>query len=153
MYPVSFDARRVRAACALALIAAPLLLAASASPGAPIEVEVRNIRSAAGTIHVDVCTEKEFLKACMLGADAPAQAGTVTVTVANVPPGRYAVEAYQDHNGNHKLDRNWIGIPSEDVGFSNDAPMHMGPPKYAAAAFDHGDTPQRLTLHLTDKFF
>ncbi|MGE5517660.1 MAG: DUF2141 domain-containing protein [Bacteroidota bacterium] len=47
--------------------------------------------------------------------------GRVRVTIADLPPGLYAVAAYQDVNGNQQLDRTWLGVPSEPYGFSRDA--------------------------------
>ncbi len=42
------------------------------------------------------------------------------VVFKDVPPGSYAVAVYHDKNGNGKLDKNLLGIPVEDYGFSND---------------------------------
>ena len=38
----------------------------------------------------------------------------------DLPAGDYAVAVYHDKNGNGKLDKNLVGIPVEDYGFSND---------------------------------
>ncbi|MEM6841302.1 MAG: DUF2141 domain-containing protein [Bacteroidota bacterium] len=37
----------------------------------------------------------------------------------DVPYGKYAVSIYQDLNANGELDRNFLGIPKEPVGFGN----------------------------------
>lgn len=37
----------------------------------------------------------------------------------SLPNGEYIFSAYQDHNGNGKLDANLIGIPKEKFAFSN----------------------------------
>jgi uncharacterized protein (DUF2141 family) len=52
-----------------------------------------------------------------------------------VAPGTYAVSVVHDENSNGKLDTNFIGMPREGVGASNDAKGHMGPPKFSAASF------------------
>lgn len=52
-----------------------------------------------------------------------------------IPPGTYAVSVFHDENSNGKLDTNFMGIPREGVGASNDAKGHLGPPKFDAAAF------------------
>ncbi|MBV9841985.1 MAG: DUF2141 domain-containing protein [Sphingomonadaceae bacterium] len=158
MVCVSPGGRAARAVRPLLLLVPPLLaattsVAATASAGAPVEIEVANVRSAEGVIRIDICTERQFLRDCNLSAAAPAHIGSVTLTLPSVPPGRYAIQAFHDRNGNGKVDRNFLGIPTEPVGFSNDAPLHMGPPKFAVAAFDHGIASQHLTLHLTSKFF
>ena len=73
---------------------------------------------------------------------------TTTITVNNLPPGTYAAQVFQDVNDNHKVDRNPLGIPKEGVGFSNDAPIHLSPPKFKDAAFEHGDEPQTIQIQL-----
>lgn len=42
------------------------------------------------------------------------------VTFKDLPPGDYSVAVYHDKNSNGKLDKNLLGIPVEDYGFSND---------------------------------
>ncbi|WP_156135373.1 DUF2141 domain-containing protein [Novosphingobium malaysiense] len=130
----------------VALTACPLLLGA-ASPGAPVVVAVSGITGAKGIVHVDVCPPRQFTREdCPWSAEAPAKAGTTTVTVPGVPPGRYAAQAYWDANGNGKADRNFIGMPLELVGFSNDVRVKLSRPKFAAAAFDHGSEATRISF-------
>ena len=54
---------------------------------------------------------------------------------SGIEPGTYAVSPFHDENSNGKLDTNFLGIPREGVGASNDARGHMGPPKFDAAQF------------------
>jgi uncharacterized protein (DUF2141 family) len=70
------------------------------------------------------------------------------VTVPDLPPGRYAVAAYVDNNRNGKQDKNFLGVPKEDYGFSNEARGRFGPPDFAEAAFDIGDNAVSKTIHL-----
>ena len=58
---------------------------------------------------------------------------TATATFNNLPYGQYAVAVYHDENGNNELDSNWMGIPNEGLGASNDAKGHFGPPKFEDA--------------------
>ena len=53
---------------------------------------------------------------------------------AALPPGRYALALLHDENGNGKADMTLM-TPREGFGFSRDAAVRMGPPKFAAAAF------------------
>src|SRR5215831_2762643 len=62
-------------------------------------------------------------------------------------PGTYAVSVFHDENSNGKLDTNFLGIPREGVGASNDARGHMGPPKFDAAHFQFSGG--RLNLKIT----
>jgi uncharacterized protein (DUF2141 family) len=123
---------RVFACIGLALlIAAP----AGAETGV-LEVTITGVHSAKGHVLVAVCDEATFLApTCTYHGRVPAQAGSVTVRLTGVPPGVYAAQAYQDENDNGKIDRNFLGMPEEGIGFSNDAPMRFGPPKFGDAAF------------------
>lgn len=72
----------------------------------------------------------------------------LTVVVADLPPGKYAVAAYVDNNKNGKQDTNFLGIPKEIYGFSNDARGMFGPPDFAAAEFDIGENAVSKSIHL-----
>jgi uncharacterized protein (DUF2141 family) len=69
-------------------------------------------------------------------------------TFSGVAPGDYAVSVFEDENGNGKLDRNFMGIPKEGVGASNDAAGKFGPPKFDDARFRYKDGPTVLTIHI-----
>jgi uncharacterized protein (DUF2141 family) len=60
-----------------------------------------------------------------------------TCEFQGVPPGTYAVSVFHDENSNGKLDTNFMGIPREGVGASNNAKGRFGPPKFSAAGFQH----------------
>ena len=51
------------------------------------------------------------------------------------PFGEYAIKFYHDGNGNNQLDTNFLGIPKESFGFSNNVRGAFGPPKYEDAKF------------------
>jgi uncharacterized protein (DUF2141 family) len=65
-----------------------------------------------------------------------------------IAPGTYAVSVVHDENSNGKLDTNFIGMPREGVGASNDAKGHMGPPKFGAASFAHRGGRLELKIHV-----
>lgn len=54
-------------------------------------------------------------------------------TFQDIPYGQYAVAVYHDLDKNGELDRNWLGIPKEPYGFSNNASSKIGPPDYEDA--------------------
>jgi outer membrane protein len=54
--------------------------------------------------------------------------------IENISAGEYALLIHYDENSNGKIDKNFIGIPREPIGFSNR--YHpKGPPRYSRAAF------------------
>ena len=64
---------------------------------------------------------------------AVARPGT-TYRVDGVPAGDVAVLVYLDENGNNLLDKNFIGIPKEPLGISNNY-RPKGPPAFELAKF------------------
>jgi outer membrane protein len=54
--------------------------------------------------------------------------------IDDVPHGEYALMVYHDENENGRIDKNFIGIPNEILGFSNRY-KPKGPPSFKRAAF------------------
>ena len=132
----------------------PLLLLGVAAPaaadtgGGTLHVVIDNVRGSQGRVHVDLCTEQQFLKDCPVAADAPAHPGASIVTLSGLRPGRYAAQVFYDENANRKVDRALFGIPKEGVGFSRDARIKLGPPKWDEAVFDYDGREQTIRLRL-----
>jgi uncharacterized protein (DUF2141 family) len=140
-------------ACAAAVIGAmfPLTALAPSACAAIVEVAVTGVVQARGHIHVDLCTEDTFLKDnCPYEGSAVATPGSTVVTITGVPPGEYAAQVFHDEHDDGKVHRTVLGIPTEPIGFSNNAPLHLHGPKFKEAAFavEHGV--ERITLKLRD---
>lgn len=71
----------------------------------------------------------------------------VSITLA-LEPGEYALTAYHDENDNKKLDSNFIGIPREPTGLSNNHRPKFGPPKYSKAAIEIREQQQQIEITL-----
>lgn len=101
-----------------------------------IKVEVSGLKSDKGQVMIGLYnSEKQFLKTIYKGSVAAIKDNKAKTTFSNLPKGEYAVSVFHDENGNGKLDTNFMGIPKEDYGASNDAKGFMGPPKYRDAKF------------------
>ena len=57
-----------------------------------------------------------------------------TLTLQDLPPGKYAMTFIHDENNNGKLDTT-LGIPKEGFAFSNNPAVIFGPPSYSKARF------------------
>ena len=62
--------------------------------------------------------------------------------IKDIEPGKYALLVYFDENGNGRIDKNFIGIPKEPLGFSNRY-RPKAPPVYERAAFTLGEGESR----------
>jgi uncharacterized protein (DUF2141 family) len=63
--------------------------------------------------------------------------GAVTIEL-KLPAGEYAFTVFQDENNDGKLARNFIGLPKEPAGLSNNLRPRFGPPRYKDAKFTLG---------------
>ena len=121
----------------LALIVGVVGVCAPALAG-DIVVTVSNITSATGEV------------ACALHANGSAfpmgNAGVtfrwqkanpagVTCRFTDVPAGTYAVAVLHDLNGNRRPDTNFVGLPTEDWGVSNNIRHSLRPPTFDEAKF------------------
>lgn len=127
------------------------LVAPVAAHATDVQVRVLNTASNRGTVRAAICPRQEFLKPkCPYFGDAPAIRGVTTVRIRGVPPGVYAVQVFHDGNNNGEVDRNLLGMPTEGVGFSRDAPIMFGPPSFEDAKVSISGT--LVTLDITLKF-
>lgn len=128
-----------------------MALAAAQAPNAAehrLTVRVKNASKHKGTVRVAIYgSEGDFLKKPLRSQTTEVKGSDAVLTFDRVPAGEYAVAAYQDVNGNAKLDRNFIGIPKEPVGVSNGAKGRFGPPKWKDAKFRFdGDVEKEIVL-------
>jgi len=66
----------------------------------------------------------------------PVEKNELIISFERVMSGKYAVRYFQDENGNGKFDRNFMGLPKERWGYSNDAKGNMSAPRIEDALFD-----------------
>ncbi len=72
----------------------------------------------------------------LLAQQKAVETATTVVDMGALPPGRYAVELFQDANGNGELDLGRFGIPKEGTGCSNNATGFMSAPALKDMLFD-----------------
>jgi uncharacterized protein (DUF2141 family) len=103
-------------------------------------VKVGQLRSSDGVIRCALYnSEKSFLsteKAAQIKT-AKIDGKEAVCVFSNLTSGEYAVGAFHDENNNNVLDANFIGIPREGLGVSNNPKSSFGPPKYKDAKFNY----------------
>ena len=123
------------------LLTLPVLASAAPPETGAVVVLVSGMRSTKGQVLACLTTQAKSFPDCRNDPAARKLAvtasGTVTFRFADLPPGRYAVALLHDENGNGKADMALM-IPREGFGFSRNAAVRMGPPRFATAAFDVG---------------
>ena len=146
------------------LVAAGMFLA-GLSLGAPLKAEPAEVThppAAALCIHVlnvadwgtvrlglyDRASYADDKSEPAASADVKAVAGETVIILRDIPPGVYAIEAYQDINDNDKMDTSLLGLPLEPYGFSRDARPFLSKPPFSRVAFTLTAGEQSQTLHL-----
>lgn len=71
-----------------------------------------------------------------------------TVTFRNLAVGNYAVAVFHDENNDGILNCNWLGIPTEGFGFSQNPPILKGIPKFKDSAIIVSDSDISIEIHL-----
>jgi len=131
----------------LAALAALMLGNAAA---ADLEVAVEQVSGSNGKIKLMLFDREEGFRKedkARQVLTLPVAGGTVSGTFRDLPPGRYAVIAYHDENGDGQLNRRFGMFPTEGYGLSNNK-MPSGPPKFKDAAFDVSEGGNRIDIRL-----
>ena len=141
----------------LALFPASLALAeespaaADEEAGALLEVVVHGT-GGGGIVNWALYADEEQhdSDAQMRGGRTDSTGDSTTVSMGSVEPGRYSVAVFLDEDGDGEFDTNFLGIPREPFGFSNDAMGAMGKPSFDAASFEVGTGGASVELTLKE---
>ena len=136
-----------------ALAHLPALASAQASSCPGMHVQVLNIRNSTGTVDCALFESPagfpmEALRAATHVMVIKVRQTQARCDFAGIPPGTYALAVFHDENMNGTLDTNWLGIPTEGYGFSNDVKASLGPPSFAAASFAYDGRTVEMTIRL-----
>jgi len=125
---------------------------APATGSATIQVTVENVRNSKGLITAVLYGDDPdtFLKkgARLDRIRVEAQQGETILCLKAPATGRYTVALYHDENGNKEFDRNFIGIPSEGYGFSNNPGFRLGKPEQEETLFTVQDSLTSLRISI-----
>lgn len=85
-----------------------------------------------GEISAGIFVRKNFPKVGkqLVGQEKSVTGKSMQLIFENVPVGEYGVVAFQDIDKNKDLKTNFVGLPKEPIGFSNDAKIKFGPPDF-----------------------
>lgn len=116
----------------------------------------------AGDILIDIEGRRDDapIYLALVAADQPEWDGQILrqvqddsseLRLRDMPPGRYAVQLFQDLDGDGMLALSPRGVPREPVGFSNNPSLLRGKPQPPQCLFEHGDGDTLITVKLRGK--
>ena len=76
------------------------------------------------------------------------QDGAAVARFDQLEPGRYAITVYHDKNDNRRFDKNWLGMPKEDWGVSNNVRPRLRAPRFTEAVRDLGVGEQLVEIRV-----
>ena len=147
-----FTAVVTSAAEAFGQSAKPCAVRDASAVASRLHIVVSGVRRAAGNVTFTLYGENPALFLKPHGSIALTRTAVSSSVVegcfAVTLPGDYAVAVYHDENDNHHFDKNFLGLPAEGYGFSNDAPTFLGPPSFAAARIGVHPGDNRILIRL-----
>lgn len=92
-----------------------------------LKVNISKITTLSGFVWLKLSDEKNNI---VDSAKIEVNKSQLTYNFKVPKQGNYAIWIFHDENSNGKLDKNFLGIPTEKYGFSNNPKLFFGPPKY-----------------------
>lgn len=106
---------------------------------ATLHVEISNVSSTKGKLYVGIFRRKDKfpeITGKFKGFLVDPKTSVTSYTISDLPPDTYAVAVFHDKNKNNILDKNMLGVPTEEYGFSNNARRTFSAPSFDEAAFE-----------------
>ena len=127
-----------------------MLAIAEMSHADTLTINLQGVPTAEGTVLIEILGSEAAFKGeekAVASFMQSAQEGTMSFSLT-LPAGSYGARIMHDINDNGELDANFVGIPSEPWGFSNNATGSFGPPKWQDVQFElSGDAEQNIRLN------
>jgi uncharacterized protein (DUF2141 family) len=119
--------------------------------------KITNIKAPIGNMQVAVYkNDSNFFKshpfrACEVPLDTGNVHGGVFYTTFHLPSGDYAVAFHHDVNGDRRMNKNFIGFPTEPFTFSRPFVFLLGPPKFKDIAYHVSRSRDTLTVKMQNQ--
>lgn len=120
----------------LLVVLASLIISVPLTAQHSIDVKITEIKKVKGAIEICLFDhEDNYMKDAIKCVWMDVTENEMQYTFDSLKAGDYAVVIIQDFNDNQDLDTNFMGIPKEPYGFSNNPSTTFGPPSFSGAKF------------------
>jgi uncharacterized protein (DUF2141 family) len=133
------------------VVALALLVLSATCSAATLDILVKGLTSDRSDVHIALYNKAEnfpYHEGVLLEEKVSVTNGTARLQFANLTADDYAIAVYHDENANHEFDQGLFGIPLEDYGFSNNAPVFFGPPSFDEAKFPVSEPATTIEINL-----
>lgn len=104
-----------------------------------LSIEITNLRNCKGIIHSELRDEQDQQ---VVAVSQKIVNNQCCIVIENLKPGKYSFQFIHDENNNKNLDTNWLGIPNEGFGYSNNPKLITGPPTLKRTLFEFNESVQ-----------
>ena len=106
-----------------------------------LSLSITNLRNNKGHVLISVYKDgvgyPEELDKAVRRAKLTITNKTASVSFAGLASGNFAIAILHDENNDGKMNTNFLGIPKEGYGFSNNVMGTFGPPTFSKASFQY----------------
>ena len=118
-----------------------------------LAVTVNKVRPGRGMLHITLVNKAQFLmrrklKKPLMKVIVKPLGKSVQYEFKDVAPGDYAVQVLQDFDEDGYMTDNWLGLPKEPWGMSNNPPVGLVGPKWERAKFTVTDDSEVVKVSL-----
>jgi len=108
-------------------------------PKGHIVITVSQIKNDSGLLRISLFDSKDGFpnkfKQALKFINRDSESPETKITFPDIPFGEYAIAILHDENNNEKMDTNFLRMPKEGYGVSNNVRGSFGPPKFEDAKF------------------
>ena len=98
-----------------------------------LEIQITKLSNDKGIVCLDLLDSNNKL---LVNKKTTISNNKCTFIIDNLKSSKYAIRYYHDENLNNKFDTNFLGIPSEGYGISNNAYGNFGPREFDKWIFE-----------------
>jgi uncharacterized protein (DUF2141 family) len=136
----------------LALFSSLMLASPAYAETVALSIEVDGIKNSTGSLAAQVFNEDNWLSDSptltqVLPIPSNYKGGPLQIDI-ELEAGNYAFAVYHDVDGNGAMNKNFIGLPEEPVGLSNDHRPRFGPPRYNKAELTISADTKKINITL-----
>jgi uncharacterized protein (DUF2141 family) len=130
---------------------ATILCGQGLSYAGEIRVVVTGLRNVEGHVRIALFENAEGFpegKKSLARVAVPIAPNEVSASFNEIPAGTYAVSLFHDENNNEVLEKNFLGVPKEGIGFSNNPRALLRAPGFDEAKFSFSGSEFTVTIRI-----
>ncbi|GAA4098703.1 hypothetical protein GCM10022414_24680 [Zhongshania borealis] len=136
----------------LAVFSSLMLASPAYAETVALSIEVDGIKHSTGSLAARVYNKDNWLSDSpimtkVLPMPSNYKGGPLQIDI-ELEAGRYAFAVYHDVDGSGAMNKNFIGLPEEPVGLSNDHRPRFGPPRYKKAELSINADTKKINITL-----